>query len=918
MIRKVIALSFLISVCLSAEFDKGKVQAQTTVSEELSKRNLTLQQARQLARQAGVNPDDPAQLTSFARSNGASEEQIQAWLQELGLANSGTAQSSGQVQDLRDTSVSSEDIIEAEPGAQLQLVPEASVPPIPVEDGLPFFGYSFFSNIPDAFRPANVGPVDDGYIIGPEDEMRLAIWGATEFQYELAVDAEGRIFIPTIGQVTVAGQTLKDLREYLKNRLSKSYSGLTRDPATIFMDVTLTRLRPIRVFVIGELENPGGYTFSSYSTLFNVLYGVGGPTVKGSLRNIQLIRNGKMVTTFDLYEFLLKGIDSGSIRLQNNDRIFIPPRKNTISIDGPILRPAIYELKKNENLQDLITFAGGLKPEAYGKRFQVNRIIPISERKDPSVARVVLDYNLEEVLSGNKPFNLIDGDEITIFDISDRLEEVAYIDGAVYQPGPFQIGGEVITVKDIILAADSLTGDAYLEKGELIRTNEDLTKTFISLNIVDILADVPQQNIVLQRLDRVKIFSRTEIENTYTVSLTGAISNPSEYEWKDSMSVFDLLFRGKGLFDPEQRDRIFLKRADLIRLNPDGRSTKIIPFSLEEALRNEGFGQELLQPFDRIRVYENTLELIDNKLVQVSGSVKNPGSYELSENMTLEDLIVVAGGFTEEAYLGDIEVSRLEKPEDLNSKSVQIFVPLIADEEQKNRFYEPLLMDKLMLEANKFKLRHRDQIFIRPNPRFKPQESVSITGEVLYPGSYVLLSENELLSNVIKRAGGFTPEGYPKGAKLIRNGNQLIIDIGKVINGRRYDDIELFPGDEIIVPRTPNTVAVRGNVGNEGLVKFKPGEKVSYYLERVGGMQRESERRVLLTQPDGTTYSVRRKGLFKKNPEVFDGATIVVQRKPVEEEREGLSPREFLQETTALLTGALTIILLVDRVFLNQ
>ncbi len=817
MVRKVIFLSFLVALCVSAKSDKSVVQAQTTVSEELSKRNLTLQQARQLARQAGVNPDDPNQLASFARSNGASEEQIQAWLQELGLANNGTGQSPGQVQDLRDTSVSASDIIESEPNGAVQLIPITK--PDTTKDGLTYFGYNIFANVPDAFKPANVGPVDDGYIIGPEDEMRLAVWGATEFQYELAVDAEGRVFIPTIGQITVAGQTLKDLREYLKNRLSKSYSGLTRNPPTIFMDVTLTRLRPIRVFVIGELENPGGYTFSSYSTLFNVLYGVGGPTVKGSLRNIQLIRNGRVVTTFDLYEFLLKGIDSGSIRLQNNDRIFIPPRTNTVSIEGPVLRPAIYELKKGEELSDLINYAGNLKPEAYGKRFQVNRIIPINERKDPSIARVVLDYNLETVLNGSENFTPIDGDKIMLLDISGRLENVAYINGAVYQPGAYEISSEVKTIKDLIAAADGLLDGAYSYRGELVRTNPDLSKTFFSLDIEGILSGEDLKDMELQRLDVIEI-------------------------------------------------------------------------------------------------YRNSVEAISDRFIEINGSVENPGRYEYSENMTLGDLILIAGGFNEDAYLGDIEISRLEKPEDINSKSVQIFVPLLPGD-AKEQFYTPSLLTNLLDEADKFEIQHRDKIYVRPNPRFKPQESVSITGEVFYPGSYVLLSENEHLSNVIKRAGGFTPEGYPKGAKLIRNGNQIIIDIDKVINGRRSDDIELFPGDEIVVPRIPNTVAVRGNVGNEGLVKFKPGEKVSYYLERVGGMQKESERRVLLTQPDGTTYSVRRKGLFKKNPEVYDGATIIVQRKPEEEKREGLTPREFLQETTALLTGALTVILLVDRVFLN-
>jgi protein involved in polysaccharide export with SLBB domain len=805
-------LGILLSV-LAYQAPTSKVVAQSSVQEELSKRNLTLSQARAMARQAGINPDNPAELSRFAKANGVSQTQIDAWLQEMGMSTSSTGASSGMVQDLRDTGVGVEDINEVEPTGALNQAPRITTP---TRDGLPYFGYSIFSNVPDAFKPSNVGPVDEGYIIGPEDEMRLALWGATEFQYELAVDAEGRIFIPSIGQITVAGQTLKELRSYLKTRLSQSYSGLVKDPPTIFLDVTLTRLRPIRVFVIGELNNPGGYTFSSYSTLFNVLYGVGGPTVNGSLRDIQLIRDGEVITSFDLYDFLLKGLDTGSIRLQNNDRIFIPRRKNEVTITGPIGRPAIYELKEGENLNDLLTFAGNLKPQAYGKRFHVNRIIPLNERQDPSVARTVLDYNLEKVLAGEVSYVPENGDRVQILNISDRLENIVYIQGAVYQPGSYEINGDIQTVKDLIAAADGVKGDAFTKRLELVRTNEDLTKDFFSLNFEAVMNENATVNMKLQRLDR-------------------------------------------------------------------------------------------------IQVYSNSVERITNKFVQVFGAVQNPGTYEFSDGMNLSDVILNAGGFTEGAYLGEVEVSRLEKPEDRNSKSIQLFKELITDDANKDAFYHPTLMDGLMDEARTFGLMHRDKIYVRNNPRFEQQATISIRGEVVFPGTYTLLSENEKLTDVFRRAGGLTVEGYAKGAKLYRNDRQVIIDISEALMGRAMSDMELLPGDEIVVPRVPNTVAVSGNVGVQGLVKFVPGKKVSYYLERVGGMQKESEKRVLLTQPDGTTYSVKRKGWFRKNPEVYDGAQIIVQRKPVETQKEKMTPREFLQETTAILTSTLTVILLIDR-----
>jgi protein involved in polysaccharide export with SLBB domain len=915
-LKKYIGVIFgLLFLFGSSLINSSVVLAQTSVQEELSKRNLTLQQARELARQAGINPDNPDELSRFAKANGVSQEQIDIWLKEVGMATR-DVQPSGQVQDLRDLGVSATEVVETEPSvAAFQPLPEVAAPP--KKDGLPYFGYDIFKNVPDAFRPSAIGAVDDGYIVGAEDEMRLVMWGATELQYELAVDAEGRIFIPTIGQITVAGQTIKELRDYLEKRLSKSYSGLTRDPQTIFMDVTLTRLRPIRVFVIGELENPGGYSFSSFSSLFNVLYGVGGPTVNGSLRDIRLIRDGKVVTSFDLYEFLLKGMDSGSLRLQNNDRIFIPIRKNAISIEGPVSRPGIYELKEGEDFSDLISYAGNLKPQAYGKRFSVQRVVPIAQRVDPSIGRVVLDFNLEDNLMANGNYIPTDGDEITIFDISSRVENVVSIKGAVYQPGSYELSDNLVTVKDLILAADSLLGQTYLDKAELVRTNEDLTKTFISLDLEDVLNNVPQSNIVLQRLDEVRIISRTELESEYTVGIEGAIQNPNSYPWTENFKVYDLLFKGKGLFDNEQKEKIFLQRADLIRLNEDGRSTTIIPFDLEQALDKKGIANELLQPFDKIRIYSNTVKEITDQNVRIFGSVENPGAFEYSTNMTLGDLIIASGGFKEEAFLGDVEVTRLSKPEDENSKSIRFFVPIISNKNIKDNFYDPSLLDSLIDEANKFQLKNRDQIFVRKNPKFEIQSLVTISGEVNFPGNYTLLNENEKLSTIISRAGGLTSEGYAQGGKLIRNGTQVVIDVSKAITGRMQEDIEVLPGDEIIIPRVPNTVRVSGNVGLEGLVKYRPGEKVSYYLDRVGGMQRNSEKNVLLTQPDGSTWEVKRKGLFKDNPKVLDGATIRVLMKPEEVDRDKLTPREFLQETTALLTGALTVILLVDRVFLN-
>ncbi len=902
MLLLILALSFVVPTQAYSQ----------TIDQELARRGLSFEQAQRLARQSGVDPNNPDELARFARNNGVPEAQIQQYLIQLRQRqNSDTSTSDANVTDLTGASITSDQIQESE--APMNVVQEGPEPSTPKKSGLPYFGYQIFGDTPDAFKPNASGPVDEGYVVGPDDELRLTIWGATEFQYDISVDAEGRSFIPNIGLVTLAGQSLKTLRESLKVTLSKSYSGLVKDPPTIFMDLTVTRFKPIRVFVLGEVKNPGGYTFTSNSSIFNVLYGVGGPAVGGSLRDIRIIRDGEVVASVDLYDLLLKGIDPSTIPLLNNDRIFIPPRKNEISISGSVRRPAIFELKENEGVKEIIEFSGGLKPEAYSDRFQIRRIVPFDERTDPSEAREVLDNSLAEIISGSKSLDLQDGDKVRIYSITDVLDNIVSIQGAVDQPGVYQLSDSIRTIRDLVLAADSLTGDAFLQKAEIIRTDEDSTQTFISIDLRSVMNDDPSQNLVLRKRDRFKVYSRLEIEQNSTVSIGGAVRNPTEYRWRDSLRVFDVLFKSGGLFDPEYREKILLTRADLIRRNEDGRTTNIISFDLEEALNEEGFGLEIMQPYDRIEVYENTVQLITDKYVVISGAVKSPGRYSFNENMTLEDLIMNAKGFGENAFLGEVEITRTERPELESEKARKFTFELLQDESEKYRFYSNDLFWDLLDRAKEFKLQHRDRIYIRSNPLFKNQETITISGEVRFPGTYTLLNENEKLSSFINRAGGLTKEGYAKGARLIRDSTDVVIELDKIIKGDRDADVFIKGADSINIPKDPNVVLITGNVGLDGFIKHEPGAKVSYYLDRAGGLQPNSYKYVQLTQANGATYRVRRKGLFKQNPEVEDGAVIRVIYEEPKPESEKRKFSEYFGETISIITASLTIIVLVDR-----
>ena len=906
MSRNLFVLVCLLSVGLFHPVQN--LQAQS-IDELLQSRGLSFEQVQQMAQNAGIDPNNPDELAAFARQNGVPESQIQQYLVQLRqLENEGIESTS--VTDFSETVVASEDI-------QEQPIPtQASNPTSPTtnpqDQGLTYFGYNIFSGGPDSFQPSTPSPVDEGYVVGPDDELRLTVWGATEFQYELRVDIEGRTNIPNIGLITVAGKTLKELRTSLKLRLAQSYAGLVKTPPTIFMDLTVTRYKPIEIFVLGEVSSPGAYTVTSNATLFNVLYAVGGPTTAGSLRDVRIIRDGQVLRALDFYDLLLDGVLAENIPLLNNDRVFIPPRNNEIRIQGPVKRPAIYELKDGEDFQDLLRFTAGLQPEIYTDRFQINRIIPMEERSDASRAREILDFNLNDVLTGNIPITLVDGDRIQLFSITDINDQVVEINGAVDQPGTFELNQELQTIRDLILAADGLSENAYLGQAELIRTNDDLTQSYFTVNLAEAISGNEAENMMLQRKDLLTIYTLDDIRQIGLVSVVGYIRNPASYPWRENLRVYDLLFKAGGLFDAEYLEQVHLDRADLIRRSVDGRTTEVISFNLEEALQEEGFGLEILQPYDNIRIYPNTVQLITDKFVIIEGAVKNPGRYSYDEGMSLEDLLLKAQGFNENAFIGRVEITRVEEPITNQQKAKPIIHNLINNSTEQFQFYSNDLFWSLMDKAAQFNLKHMDRVYVRINPNFEFQQTVLVNGEVEFPGSYAILSSNESLRSVIERAGGLTDEAYSKGASVIRDSIKVIIDFDDNLVSLN-EEFLIQEGDQINIPKKPRVVLITGNMIMNGFIEYEPGKRIKYYMDRAGGLQPNTSKYLQLTQANGAVFRVKRKGLFKDNPVVDEGAIIraIFEQEP---EREPFDLREIIVELTSITTSALTLYFLIDRI----
>jgi len=577
------------------------------------------------------------------------------------------------------------------------------------------------------------------------------------------------------------------------------------------MDLTLTRLRPIRVFVLGEVARPGGYTIPNSSTVFNALYHVGGPLTRGSLRELQVIRNGKPIATVDFYNYLLKGYDPNQVRLTENDHIFIPLRGKTAQVTGEVRRPAIYEVTAGETLTDLLDYAGGLTPNGYTKRLQIERIIPFPDRDDPSIAREVIDIDLEPILQGQQTATLMDGDVVNVFSILDAFTNAVSVSGAVIQPGIYELGKGIVSLSDLIRAADGLTGDAYLGKGDLVRTEADSTEVLISIDIEKVLQNDPEHNLALQAQDHV------------------------------------------------------------------------IVYSLED-LRIEEF-------------------------VTIKGAVKFPGDFPLQQNLTVEDLIFKAGGFKEDAYSQSAQLSRLIFEGIKGNERVEIIELSLVGNESTGGLYAFGEQD----DARRLQLQHRDILYVRSDPGFIPQQHVQIEGEVLFPGTYALQKENETLADLVRRAGGILATGYAQGGRLIREGERVVVSFDEILSGSTRADVILLDGDKIVFPRKPNTVAVRGNVGIEGLIKYGRGKRVDYYLDQAGGVQ-EDTKKVLLTQANGATFKLgKRFLLFRVNPVVDEGAIIMVISKEELAASEKLDLKEVLAESMAMVTSILTVILLTQR-----
>jgi len=689
----------------------------------------------------------------------------------------------------------------AEPEAQAIAEPApVSLPPGP--GGLPRFGDSLFRLAPETFAPSQWGPVDPDYRLGPGDEIVVDVWGEAMFRAERRVSREGTVSLPDVGPVHLQGLTLDAARERVRGQLSKAHSGLTKEPATTFLDVSLQKLRPIKVFVVGEVARPGAYDLSATSTVFHALYFAGGPSATGTMRDIRVMRHDRLAASLDVYEYLLHGKKKADIPLENDDTIFVPVRHAEVSVRGEVMRPARYEFRDGETLADVVRMAGGITAKTYLDRAQVLRIVPPDQRTPGGDDRLVIDVPLREVLDSGHPFALADLDEIQLLAITDDQRNWVELDGKVVRPDTYELT-EGMRVSDLIQRAEGLPGDAFLGRASLLRTHDDARRETLTFDLGAALTGDPAEDIPLRPRDRVTVFSKWD----------------------------------------------FLDRSE----------------------------------------------------VAIFGAVRKPGPYELTEHLTLGDLLLRAGGFEEYAYALDIEVSRVYPNEPDVHRIAETFTVDVG---------EDFLEDP---RRSSFLLQNHDHVFVRRRPFWELQRNVVVEGAVLFPGTYTLRSSTERLSDVVARAGGLLDTAYPAAATLERAKDDVgtvSIDLpAAMANPYRDEDLVLQHRDLLNVPERPMTIKVGGAVGLPTSLIYKKGRSVGWYVENAGGyLDTAKKHETKVIYATGRAAKVRR---FRPDPPVEPGSQIVV---PFRSEEEGIDWGGTIVDVTTVVASLATTYLVIDRI----
>ncbi len=751
------------------EMKNGSSQSQ--IATKLMQKGVTMQQLQRVRSQY-----EKINGTSAVRSSGSTTDQLTADSRMRESNGAVRVDAEGNELYVQKVGSSTDEDLEgtATDTRQKVYIPDS----VNTINGKRVFGRDIFNNKALSFEPNMNIATPTSYIVGPGDKVFVDVYGASQKSEQMEVGPDGSIVVTGYGPIHIAGLSVAAANAKIKQTLGKRYSSSK-------IRMTLGQTRTIMVNVMGEVMAPGTYTLSAFASVFHALYMAGGVNGLGTLRDIKVFRGGRQIASVDIYDYILNGKLSGNIRLAENDVIMVGPYQNIVDVAGNVKRPMAYEMKKNESVSTLLKYAGGFTGDAYKKAVRVNR----TAGEQYSV------YNINEFDMSS--FRLQDGDSVTVGGNLRRYENMVEIDGAVFRPGQYSLGGNVTTVKSLIEQADGLTEDAFAGRGVLHRMKEDRTRRVISLDIQGILngtvADVPLENE-----DVLTIASKQEKTNERTVTIFGEVMFPATYEYADDESIEDLIIQAGGLTDAASTVKVDVSRRMIDpKATEDSREVaQTFTFTLKDGFVVDGSKDFVLQPYDEVYVRKSPGYMAQRN-VTVEGEVLFAGTYPLShKNQRLSEVVKAAGGVTKEAY---IRGARIERPMNDDEKfrlnrilqlaKVQSGAGFDAGKvDQDSVYYVAIELDKALANPGSdddVVLREGDRIIV---PEFSG--TVKIDGNVMYPNTASYSSGKSYKWYVKNQAGGFG-----MGAKKSRA--FILYQNGAV---KKASGAKIEPGCEIFVP----------------------------------------------------------------------------------------------------------------------
>jgi protein involved in polysaccharide export with SLBB domain len=753
-------------------------------------------------------------------------------------------------------------------------------------------------------------PAGPDYMVGPGDGLAIDLWGGVSQRISRTVDRQGRISLPESGPVLVSGHTLAEVQQTVQKILRVNYRDVSAD-------VSLSRLRTVRVYVVGEVMEPGAYDISSLSTPLNALFQAGGISDRGSLRNIKHFRGNSLVEDVDAYDLLLHGVRSEMAHLESGDTLLVAPMGPEVTIEGMVRRPAVYELRGEKTLSDALDLAGGILPAAALQHIEVQRLIA-HEKRTMLTLDISASSDAEAITKQLSAFKIQDGDQIHIFPIAPYNESAIYLQGHVVRPGRYSYS-EGMKATDLIKSYADLLPEPASHYAEIIRLNPpDFRPTVESFDLASALAN-PATAPKLEAHDTVRIFGRYDFEPAPEVWIGGEVRTAGKYATSGQIRLRDAIYLAGGTTPDASLDS-----AQLFRTQADG-TLKIFSVNLGDALAGKPADNILLEPRDRLLVQRNVAQ-VDPASVDIKGEVAKPGRYPLTTNMHVEDLIQVAGGLKRTADPVKANLTRYAAGDPRHSPSENLSIALSAASAGD-------------AAENKL-LRDGDVLTIPQNPGWNDVgATVTIRGEVLHPGPFGI-RPGERLSSVLQRAGGFSPQAYPYGAVLMRtevrdlemnaraemvrrlkaeqvhlntlpeNDNdqknakltaigetettlrqlELNPPIGRVVIRVQPEinlwkntsaDVVVRDGDILVVPKKAGYVTVNGQVFNPTAVSFRPGRSARWYLSQAGGLtQLANKKAVFVIKADGSVLAAKNNsGFWSGDPlsaTLRPGDTVVV------------------------------------------